>query len=99
MEINRDNVYAAPRDRATARTMALVTPGIGNRIFMSRTRTFELKSPYNAVRVMGEFVHVDRRKIRSVEHIVREILPYVRCKNGKIVNFGSARVDFVGWWW
>lgn len=78
--------------------MALVTPGIGNRISMNRTRTFELKSPYDAVRMMDEFVHVDRRKIRGVEHIVRELLPYVRCKSGKIDNFWSNRVDFAGEW-
>ena len=78
--------------------MALVTPGIGNRISMNRTRTFELKSPYDAARVAGEFVHVDRRKIRGVEQIIRELPSYVRRKSGKIDNFGSPRVDFTGEW-
>ena len=78
--------------------MALATPGIGNRIFMNRTRTLELKSPYGTVRMMGKIVHMDRGKIRGVVHIVRESPRYVREESGEIDKFWSERVDFAGGW-
>ena len=55
---------------------------------MNRTRTFELKSPYGTVRMMGKIVHMDRGKIRGVVHIVRESPRYVREKVAKSTNSG-----------